>query len=215
MLVREPVEPEQPSEMPSNDFTAAAPTSPFPSEKNGAATRSPKKSNSQFTPAEQLTLDQTATTDTSLRNDDYPRTYISAIEVDLTSPNHWVRLTWSGPEATSQETGPFHSSPGRGLGNNDCNDFDESNRTDSNCTPKGKMQVQGFSDSMPTYSHCTFVTWFLASRGIAFHYYPSVPNYPASHGCVRLDEHAAQLIHNNAKIGATEVTVDGNWKFVR
>jgi lipoprotein-anchoring transpeptidase ErfK/SrfK len=65
------------------------------------------------------------------------------------------------------------------------------------------------------YSHCRHVTWFQIARGIAFHYYPQVPNYPASHGCVRLNEHAAQLIHNNAKIGATEVIVSGRWMFVR
>jgi hypothetical protein len=169
----------------------------------------------QLTPGERLTFDQTAPSDTSLRNADFPRTYISSIRVDLTSPNHWVRLTWSGPDADSQETGPFHSSPGRGLGNNDCDDVDESNRDGSNCTPKGTMQVQGFSESMPMYSHCRHVTWFQIARGIAFHYYPTVPNYPASHGCVRLDAHAAQLIHNNAKIGATEVVVDGKWEFVR
>jgi lipoprotein-anchoring transpeptidase ErfK/SrfK len=77
------------------------------------------------------------------------------------------------------------------------------------------MQVQGFSDSMPMYSHCRYVTWFQIARGIAFHYYPTVPNYPASHGCVRLNAHTAQLIHNNAKIGATEVKVQGKWEFVR
>jgi hypothetical protein len=175
----------------------------------------PNPTNSEWTPGEQLSIDQTATSDTSLRNSDYPRTYISSIRVDLTSPNHWVRLTWSGPEAASQERGPFRSSPGRGLGDNDCDDVDESNRDGSNCTPKGTMQVQGFSDTMPMYSHCRYVTWFQVARGIAFHYYPQVPNYPASHGCVRLNAHAAQLIHNNSKIGATEVIVDGKWKFVR
>jgi hypothetical protein len=175
--------------------------------------RKSKPIDAYIEPAVQLTLEQTATTDTSLRNEDYPRTYISSIRVDLTSPNHWVRLTWSGPDAASQETGPFHSSPGRGLGTNDCDDEAESNRVDSNCTPKGTMRVQGFSNTMPTYSHCRFVTWFLIPRGIAFHSYPSVPNYPASHGCVRLNEHAAQLIHNNSKIGETEVIVGGRWRF--
>jgi hypothetical protein len=51
---------------------------------------------------------------------------------------------------------------------------------------------------------------------VAFHYYPDVPNYPASHGCVRLEDmRAAQLIHNNSKIGATEVVVSGKWTFRR
>jgi hypothetical protein len=76
------------------------------------------------------------------------------------------------------------------------------------------MHVQGFSDDMRTCRHCKFVTWFNIPREVAFHYYPDVPNYPASHGCVRLEEmHAAQLIHNNSRIGATEVVVDGTWTF--
>jgi hypothetical protein len=162
----------------------------------------------------QLGLEQTSKSSTSLRNTDYPNTYISRIDVDLTSPNHWVRLTWSGPDAASQETGPFHSSPGRGLGNNNCDDVNESNRQNSNCTPKGTMHVQGFSEDMRTCRHCKFVTWFNIRREVAFHYYPDVPNYPASHGCVRLEDmHAAQLIHNNSKIGATEVKVAGKWTF--
>ncbi len=178
--------------------------------------RSPKPDDPQLTPEEQQTLKQTATSSTSLRNADFPRTYISSIHVDLTSPNHSVRLTWSGPQARVQITGPFHSSPGRGLGYNNCNDPAESCRADSNCTPKGTMHVQAFSETMTTSPECRFVTWFQTERGVAFHYYPFVPNYPASHGCVRLEDmQAAQLIHNNSKIGATEVVVDGNWKFVR
>jgi lipoprotein-anchoring transpeptidase ErfK/SrfK len=60
-----------------------------------------------------------------------------------------------------------------------------------------------------------FVTWFDTKRGIALHFYPFVPDYPASHGCVRLGDYAAQLIHNNSKIGETEVVVDGPWTFAR
>ena len=168
-----------------------------------------------LTADEQLTLKQTGTDNTSLRNIDFPRTYISKIHVDLTSPNHWVTLTWSGPNARLQPSTKYHSSPGRGLGNNNCDDPDESRRTDSNCTPKGTMHVQAFSNSMVTSPACRYVTWFDTKRGIALHYYPFVPNYPASHGCVRLNEYAAQLIHNNSKIGETEVVVEGKWTFSR
>jgi lipoprotein-anchoring transpeptidase ErfK/SrfK len=164
---------------------------------------------------EQRTLTQTGTDNTSLRNIDFPRTYISKIHVDLTSPNHWVSLTWSGPNARLQVTTQYHSSPGRGLGYNNCDDVAESNRTDSNCTPKGTMHVEAFSNSMVGSPECRYVTWFDTKRGIALHYYPFVPNYPASHGCVRLDEYAAQLIHNNSKIGETEVIIDGKWTFAR
>lgn len=149
--------------------------------------------------------------DMSLRNDDYPHTYIESIHVDLTSPHHWVTLTWTGPRADRQETGPFHSSPGRGLGYNDCDNTDESTRNGSNCTPKGENVVEGFSDYLPTYPRCKFVTWFNKSRQIAFHSHWQVPYYPASHGCVRLPAHAAQLIHNNSRIGETRVIVDGTW----
>jgi hypothetical protein len=48
-------------------------------------------------------------------------------------------------------------------------------------------------------------------REIAFHSHSTVPEYAASHGCVRLSEHAAQLIHNNSVVGSTEVIVDGVW----
>jgi hypothetical protein len=149
--------------------------------------------------------------DLSLRNGDYPRTYIESIHVDLTSPKHWVRLSWKGPDADRQETGPFHSSPGRGLGRNNCDDFDESIRDGSNCTPKGDNVVEGFSDYLPSVPQCRFVTWFDMARQIAFHSHWQVPSYPASHGCVRLSSHAAQLIHNNARIGETRVNVDGTW----
>ncbi len=50
--------------------------------------------------------------DLSLRNPDFPRTFISKIHVDLTSPHHWVTLTWTGPQAASGDTGPFHAPAG-------------------------------------------------------------------------------------------------------
>jgi hypothetical protein len=149
--------------------------------------------------------------DKSLRTPDFPKTYISHIEVDLTSPHHNVRLAWTGPLAAQQETGPFYSSPGAGNGSNNCNDPEECNRENSNCTPKGEFCVEAFSDYMKSHPDARFVTWFLPSRGIALHSYPNVPDYPASHGCVRLNEHAAQLIHNNSLMGKTKVTVGGTW----
>ena len=149
--------------------------------------------------------------DMSLRNPDYPNTFIESIHVDLASPRHWVRLTWTGPDADRQEAGPFRSSPGRGLGRNNCDNFSESNRDGSNCTPKGEHVVDGFSDYLPSVPRCKFVTWFQMPRQIAFHSHWIVPSSPASHGCVRLDVHAAQLIHNNAVMGQTKVTVEGTW----
>lgn len=150
-------------------------------------------------------------TDLSMRNSDFPATYISAIQVDLTSPHHWVTVEWDGPRALDQVTGPFHSSPGMGLRNNDCNDPIESNRYGSECTPKGTKMVEAFSDCLPSFIRCKYVTWIDLPREIAFHSHSDIPDYPASHGCIRLNESTAQLIHNNAIAGKTKVTVDGTW----
>ncbi len=149
--------------------------------------------------------------DMSLRNGDFPNTFISEVRVELTSPNHWVRLEWSGPQAGSQETGPFHSSPGKGNGDCNCDDPAESVRNKSNCTPKGTWTVEAFNDYMGSATAFKFVTWFHTNREIAFHSHPQVPDHPASLGCVRLSEHAAQLIHNNSVAGRTTVIVDGTW----
>jgi L,D-transpeptidase catalytic domain len=149
--------------------------------------------------------------DMALRNADFPRTFVGSIRVDLTSPKHEVRLIWSGPESAAQPTGPFHSSPGKGSGDNNCDAWEESNRGGSKCTPKGTRLVEGFSDYMPSTHLCRFVTWFHTSREIAFHSHVDVPTYPASNGCVRLDEFAAQLIHNNSLVGRTQVIVGGTW----
>jgi hypothetical protein len=161
--------------------------------------------------SEMLLQAEQGKSDMSLRNPGFPNTFISSIHVDLGSPNHCVRLTWLGPRAGGQETGPFHSSPGRGKSANNCDDVKESNRGGSNCTPKGRRFVEAFSDHMTSSHSLKFVTWIHSSREIAFHSHPYVPNYPASSGCIRLNEHAAQLIHNNSIVGKTEVIVDGTW----
>lgn len=149
--------------------------------------------------------------DMSLRHADYPSTFIQTINVDLTSPNHWVRLEWAGPHADEQQVGPYRSSPGTGWGTNDCNDPAESNCLGSDCTPKGVFDVEGFSDYLPSYPDFQFVTWINRKRRIAFHSHPDVANYPSSHGCIRLQPLAAQLIHNNSIIGTTKVVIDGTW----
>lgn len=146
-----------------------------------------------------------------LRNADYPKTYIKSIHLDLTNPDHRVTLKWIGPQADQQETGPFRSCPGAGLGNNDCNDEAESRRNGSNCTPKGERLVEGFRDFLRDSPSCHYVTWFDKERAIGFHSHWSLPRFPASHGCVRMEEHAAQLIHNNAVEGKTKVFVTGTW----
>ncbi len=146
------------------------------------------------------------------RNSDFPNTYISEISVRLDDPNHPVTLTWTGPKAGAQETGPFRSSPGAGLRGLNCNDVATSRRSGSTCTPKGTFKVTGFAAHLNSHPEATEVTWFVPARGIALHYYPSVPKYAASHGCVRIESRrVAQLIKNNSRAGVTKVIVGGTW----
>lgn len=147
-----------------------------------------------------------------LRNNDFPRTYIKQISISLDDPNHWLTLTWGGPKADSQETGPFRTSPGAGLRGLNCDDHTTSRRSGSKCTPKGFYPVQGFQRRLNSDSRATYVTWFVQRRGIALHYFPIVPQYAASHGCVRIQSvHVAQLIQDNSLVDKTEVVVAGTW----
>jgi L,D-transpeptidase-like protein len=147
-----------------------------------------------------------------LPNDDFPQTYIKEISVNLDDPDHWLTITWTGPNADSQETGPFRTSPGAGLRGLNCDDETTSRRSGSKCTPKGTYPVQGFQRRLNSDSRATYVTWFMQRRGIALHYFPIVPEYAASHGCVRIEsEDVARLIQNNSRVDETQVVVSGTW----
>jgi hypothetical protein len=147
-----------------------------------------------------------------LRNSNFPETYIKQISVKLDDPDHPVTLIWTGPQAAEQETGPFRSSPGAGLKGLNCDDPATSRRDGSKCTPKGTFAVSGFQDHLTSDSRATYVTWFVRKRGIALHYFPSVPKSAASHGCVRLElKRVAQLIQDNSRTDLTGVVIDGTW----
>jgi hypothetical protein len=146
------------------------------------------------------------------RNDDFPQTYIQQISVSLDDPDHSLTLTWTGPKADSQQTGPFRTSPGAGLKGLSCNDAATSRRSGSKCTPKGTRSVEGFARRLNSDSRATHVTWFMQSRGIALHYFPIVPEYAASHGCVRIELlDVARLIQDNSLVDDTQVVVSGTW----
>jgi peptidoglycan hydrolase-like protein with peptidoglycan-binding domain len=147
-----------------------------------------------------------------LQDGDSSETYIQEISVSLDDPNHWLTLTWTGPNADSQETGPFRTSPGAGLRGLNCDDGATSRRSGSKCTPKGIYSVEGFQRRLNSDSRATYVTWFMQRRGIALHYFPSVPQYAASHGCVRIEsEDVARLIQKNSRVDETQVVVSGTW----
>jgi L,D-transpeptidase catalytic domain len=146
------------------------------------------------------------------RNDDFPQTYIQQISVSLDDPDHSLTLTWTGPNADSQGTGPFRTSPGAGLRGLNCDDEATSRRSGSKCTPKGTYPVQGFQRRLNSDSRATYVTWFMQRRGIALHYFPIVPTYAASHGCVRIESvDVARLIQDNSRVDETQVVVSGTW----
>lgn len=140
---------------------------------------------------------------------DFPATYISGINVDVGTQQ--VTLTWTGPNAGSGPTGPFHCSPGAGNCGVNCNDTAASNRSGSHCTPKGSFTVQRFACALGGHPEAQNATYFQSGRGIAFHRYPSVPDCPASHGCVRMRREASEIIYDNSKKG-TSVTVGGTWR---
>ncbi|MEP6698824.1 MAG: L,D-transpeptidase [Verrucomicrobiota bacterium] len=147
-----------------------------------------------------------------LRNSDFPNTHIQQISVSLDDPDHWLTLTWTGPQAGAQETGPFRTSPGAGLRGLNCDNVATSRTNGSKCTPKGTFSVQGFAKRLNSDSRAINVTWFVQRRGIALHYFPIVPRFPASHGCVRIEsEHVSKLIHDNSVVGTTQVVVSGSW----
>ncbi len=149
--------------------------------------------------------------DLEMRNPDFPNTYIQTIQVDVTSPFHWVHLVWTGPLAESAPKGPFHSNPGQGTGTNNCNDVEESNRDGSLCTPKGVFPVAGFANQLRTVRSCHYVTWVHLLRGVGLHSHKDIPYEPASHGCVRLEYDVAKLIHNNSRAGMTLIVIGGDW----
>ena len=146
------------------------------------------------------------------RNDDFPQTYIQQISVSLDDPDHSLTLTWTGPNADSQPKGPFRTSPGAGLKGLNCDNESTSRRSGSKCTPKGTRAVEGFQRRLNSEPRATYVTWFMQSRGIALHYFPSVPEYAASHGCVRIEvQDVARLIQDNSLVDDTQVVVSGTW----
>ncbi len=69
-------------------------------------------------------------------------------------------------------------------------------------TPAGRFEVfrkEENSWSVPYQVWLPWASYFNA--GIAFHGYPDIPPYPASHGCVRVPEPEAEHVYDFARIG--------------
>lgn len=73
-------------------------------------------------------------------------------------------------------------------------------------TPAGSFSVfrkELQSWSIPFQVWLPFASYF--NNGIAFHEYPDVPTYPASHGCVRVPSPEAEGLYRFAKLGTTVI----------
>jgi lipoprotein-anchoring transpeptidase ErfK/SrfK len=75
-----------------------------------------------------------------------------------------------------------------------------------NETPAGRFEVfrkELRSWSVPFQTWLPYASYF--NNGIAFHEYPDVPPYPASHGCVRVPSPEAKGVYRFAKLGTAVV----------
>lgn len=73
-------------------------------------------------------------------------------------------------------------------------------------TPAGRFRVfrkERMSWSVPFSTWLPYASYF--NSGIAFHEYPDVPPYPASHGCVRVPTPEAERVYRFAKLNRVVV----------
>ncbi len=136
-------------------------------------------------------------------------TYISKVKVDLWKQQ--ITLEWIGSQAATQPKGPFHCAPGRGIDGLSCDDIVTSQSVNTFCTPKGDWKVIGHLRYFEAHPEAKWVTLFQnPHRGIGLHYYPVVPQYPASDGCVRIANCAiARQIWEKTKTNITIISVEG------
>ena len=73
-------------------------------------------------------------------------------------------------------------------------------------TPTGRYRVfrkELMSWSVPFSTWLPFASYF--NNGIAFHEYPDVPPYPASHGCVRVPTPDSKRVYEFARMNTVVV----------
>jgi hypothetical protein len=129
--------------------------------------------------------------------------FISLIDVNLTSQK--MHIIWN----EGKKEGPFHISHGKGKKGFNCKIEKTSKTQNTNCTPIGKWEVLGHRRRFTKYRNAEYVTLFQSlRRGIAIHYWPNVPIFPASHGCIRvLRKDIAERIYKNTKVKKSIVKV--------
>ncbi|RCJ29429.1 hypothetical protein A6770_22115 [Nostoc minutum NIES-26] len=150
----------------------------------------------------------------SRENIDFPNTYIRHIKINLGNLTKGMTLEWENPKGLPLPTGGYQISPGAGLCCLNCDDVNTSRQGGSLCTPKVTGEaVHDKGCVLSSTSWAKNPTYFSRS-GIAIHAGP-LPKYPASHGCVRTEEKASEIVHDNSRYTGetrTLVTVSGTWK---
>jgi lipoprotein-anchoring transpeptidase ErfK/SrfK len=132
--------------------------------------------------------------------------FITRIEVDLTA--QMLTITWSEGEP---QQGRHIISSGRGRPGTKDEPCKEPNKADSWCTGIGDYKPQFLTGE--NYRSCRgdSMKWYVeydAKRNIGFHGGQRVTGKPLSHGCVRVKNDVAKLIHEHIT-EETEIQIRG------
>jgi hypothetical protein len=155
------------------------------------------------------------------KNADYPNTYINKVRVGIGNPG-WMAFEWETKRPTiigvrnllTLPRGPYIISPGKGKCVWNCNDNYTSQQGGTNCTPKGGSWPVANNRRKRLLS-TRWAKWptYFQRPTIAIHTAPpnKLPDYPASHGCVRTEEEGAKIVRDNTIEGKSIVEVGGAW----
>jgi lipoprotein-anchoring transpeptidase ErfK/SrfK len=134
-----------------------------------------------------------------------PPPWIERININLTNQN--LNIRWSN-QRTSRS---YDICSGKGCPNTGRNPCSNPNIEDSYCTPTGtfyNLQLGGETHINRSGDNMCWYVQF-SGRGIGIHNCQPVVTNPSSHGCVRVIESVARLIHNNVA-RSTSIVVSGN-----
>ncbi|MDN3670812.1 DUF4157 domain-containing protein [Echinicola jeungdonensis] len=147
--------------------------------------------------------------------DKVPPPAISIITINLTKQN--LKILWSN----GVTRGPYDISSGRGCPNTKGNPCVDPKRGDKDtyCTPVGNFEAEKIGGKDYKSSAGDAMSWYMSfvpERGIGTHNAQKVTGTPRSHGCVRVVDSVAKLIHNNvttsSKIKITGKANTPSWK---
>lgn len=133
------------------------------------------------------------------------------VRIDVDQAAQMMTLFWS--DGTKE--GPRHVSTGRGKPNTQKDPCDT--QKEENCTPNGTFGICTLGNASTKNKHGDKMSWYVGldcARGIGIHNSQPVPGVPASHGCVRVgntaaDDAFAKRINNNVVPGKTVINISG------